>query len=297
MKKYNFLLLLVLPVFFAACERDITIATESQTPRLVVDAQIEAGSPAVVVLSNSLNYFSTIDTAELYRSFVKNAQVTISDGTQTSQLKFFETRLPGGYRGFYYSNDPADPTGGIIGTINKTYTLTIVAEGKNYTATTKIPAIRRTIDSIWYKPVPNRPVNDSFVIVTAKITDAPGLGDCIRYFTKVNSEPFWPGFNSVNDDNIIDGNTYSVDIAKGVDKNRPIDRENFGFYKKGDTVLLKLSMIDRNTYNFWRTWEFTYQSIGNPFSNPGVVLGNISNGGLGAFCGYTPQITRIIIPK
>lgn len=297
MKQNRFIFLLLLPVLLGGCERDITIVPVEQSPKLVVDAQIEAGSPPVVVLSNSLNYFSTIDTTELYNSFVKNASVTISDGVQSSQLKFFEARLPGGYRYFYYSNDPADPSGGIIGAIGKTYILTIVADGKAYTASTKIPTIRRVIDSLWYKPVPNRPANDSFVAVTAKITDAPGLGDCIRYFTKVNSAGYLPGYNSVYDDNIIDGKTYSIDISKGVDKNLPIDRENAGFFKKGDTVSVKFANVDKATYNFWRTWEFTYQSIGNPFSNPGVVLGNISNGGLGAFCGYAPLVKGIIIPK
>ncbi|HJV20730.1 MAG TPA: DUF4249 domain-containing protein [Sediminibacterium sp.] len=297
MKQYRFLVFLLLSFLLGGCERDITIVPVEQSPKLVVDAQIEAGSSPIVVLSNSLNYFSSIDTAELYNSFVKNASVSISDGSQTSQLKFYEVRLPGGYRYFYYSNDPADPSGGIIGAIGKTYTLTVVADGKTYTASTKIPIIRRVIDSLWYKPVPNRPANDSFVILTAKITDSPGLGDCIRYFTKVNPAGYLPGYNSVYDDNIIDGKTYSIDLAKGVDKNLPLDRDNAGFFKKGDTISVKFSNIDRNTYNFWRTWEFTYQSIGNPFSNPGVVLGNISNGGLGAFCGYAPIVKGIIIPK
>jgi hypothetical protein len=43
--------------------------------------------------------------------------------------------------------------------------------------------------------------------------------------------------------------------------------------------------------------EFAYQSIGNPFASPNKVLGNISNGGLGAFCGYASDFKIIEIPK
>jgi hypothetical protein len=43
--------------------------------------------------------------------------------------------------------------------------------------------------------------------------------------------------------------------------------------------------------------EFAYQSIGNPFASPNKVLGNISNGALGAFTGYAAFYKTIIIPQ
>jgi len=42
---------------------------------------------------------------------------------------------------------------------------------------------------------------------------------------------------------------------------------------------------------------FNLQSVGNPFSSPGKVIGNISNNALGAFCGYAAQYRTLIIPK
>ena len=63
-----------------------------------------------------------------------------------------------------------------------------------------------------------------------------------------------------------------------------------------DTVTLKLSNIDRTTYQFWLTMEFAYQSIGNPFASPNKVIGNISNGALGAFCGYASAYKTLAIP-
>ncbi|TAH06810.1 MAG: DUF4249 domain-containing protein [Sphingobacteriia bacterium] len=284
-------------VILLGCEKDITFEPLQQEPKLVVDAEIENGRPPIVVLSNSLNYFSTIDTAALFNSFVKNAVVNIFDGTKKHTLRYFEFRSSNGIRYAFYTNDPADPSGVLLGAEGKTYRLTIETGGKLYNSTTTIPNITKKVDSLWWKPVPNRPVNDSFRVLMARITDPPGLGNYIRYFTKVNSEDFLPGFNSVYDDVVIDGKTYNTDVDKGVDKNRILERENFGFFKSGDTVTVRLSNIDKASFDFWRTWEFTFQSIGNPFSAPGVVTGNINNGALGAFCGYGSQYRRIIIPK
>ncbi len=292
-------IILSLMVFFAglvACEKDINITPPDLAPKLVVDAQIESGAQPIVILTTSLNYFSTIDTAELNNSFVRNAKVTLSDGTKTSQLKLIDIKVQG-FRLVYYTNDPANPSGAFIGTYGKTYQLKIELNGQNYLSITTIPLLTKTIDSMWSKPVPNRPIEDSFRVISAKISDPVGLGNYIRYFTKINKQDFLPGYNSVFDDNVIDGKVYTVDIPKGVDKNFPIERENYGFYKKGDTVSVKYSNIDKATYDFWRTWEYTYQSVGNPFASPGVVNGNVSNGALGAFCGYASSIKNIIIPK
>jgi len=60
---------------------------------------------------------------------------------------------------------------------------------------------------------------------------------------------------------------------------------------------LKLCNIDKATYDFWRTFEFNFQSIGNPFSSPIKVLGNISGNALGYFGGYAAQYRTLIIPK
>jgi hypothetical protein len=88
-----------------------------------------------------------------------------------------------------------------------------------------------------------------------------------------------------------------VQIEKGVDRNEKIDMENYSYFEKGDTATVKLANIDKATFDFWRTMEYNYQSIGNPFSTPTTVLGNIKGGGLGYFGGYAAQYISLIIPK
>jgi len=297
MKYFRLITMSFLLFFLISCEKDIKITPIMQAAKVVVDAQIEYNQPPIVVLSASLNYFSVLDSTDLVNSIIKNAKVMLNDGTKSIQLKYYDMNIAKGYQLGFYSNDWSNPSDNIKGEFGKTYQLTVELNGNMYKSETTIPNLTKTIDSIWYRPVPNRPANDSFVILSAKIIDPPGLGNYIRFFTKVNSKDFYPGYNSVFDDNIVDGKTYNIDLPKGVNKNELLERENLGFFKKGDTITVKFCNINKSTYEFWRTWEYTYQSVGNPFASPGVVIGNISNGGLGAFCGYAVQYKNIIIPK
>ncbi|MGZ3958035.1 MAG: DUF4249 family protein, partial [Flavisolibacter sp.] len=106
--------------------------------------------------------------------------------------------------------------------------------------------------------------------------------------------PFLPPLNSTFDDLFIDGTTYELQLSPGVDRN--LSHQEGADFNRGDTLTLKLSNIDKGTYDFWRTMEFSYNSVGNPFSTPTKVLGNISNGALGYFGGYASQYHTLIIP-
>jgi hypothetical protein len=280
-------------VTLVSCEKDINFNLKNAEDVLVVDAQIENNEAPIVVLSKSLDFFSKISPEILANSFVRNADVKITTGTTTHTLKEYSVPLGGGYTAYYYSLDYSNPSSNlVIGQFGKSYKLDIFAENKNYTSTTTIPFLTKFPDSIWFKVAPQNP-DTSLRVLVAKTTDPPGLGNYIRYFTKKNSEPFFPGPNSVFDDAVIDGTTYEIQVEPGNDRNNPTPRDN-NFFKRGDTVTVKLCNIDKATFTFWNTWEFAQQSIGNPFSQPNKVLGNISNGALGAFCGYAAWYKRII---
>jgi hypothetical protein len=282
-------------LFLSSCEKGIEFKLDDVTPKLVVEASIETGQAPVVNLSKSFAYFSQIDLNTLANSFVRNAEVYISNGTLTHKLREFGAPVGGGYSFYYYSNDPANPATAFVGELNKQYTLRIVAEGKEYTATTTIPNTTRRIDSLFWKPAPpgNEPEK---VAVMVRGYDKPGFGDYVRYFTKRNRELFYPGLNSVYDDQVIDGSSYEVQVERGVPRNGNYPA-GYSFFDKGDTVTLKVCNIDKATFDFWRTMEYTYASVGNPFSSPTKVISNINGGGLGYFGGYAAQYRTIIIPR
>jgi Domain of unknown function (DUF4249) len=296
--KNRFIRLFIIPaLLLASCERAVDFDINEVEPKLVVEATIENGQPPVVYLSKSLGYFSVVDQNTLSNSFVRNAEVYVSNGTLTHKLKEYTVPVGGGYNFYYYSIDPSSPLTIFTGELNKQYSLRIVSEGKEYTATTSIPNTTRRIDSIFWKqaPVGNLPEKVAFMV---KATDVPGYGDYIRYFTSSNSSQFYPGLTSVYDDQVIDGTTYTVQVERGVPRNGSgTIPEGYTFFNKGDTVTLKLCNIDKATFDFWRTMEFTYASVGNPFSSPTKVISNISNGGLGYFGGYAVQYRTLIIPR
>ncbi len=295
MRIYSLLLSIFLLFFVSACERVVDFELNDVTPKLVVEGTIENNVAPIIYLSKSQAYFSTIDLNALANSFVRNAEVYVSNGTTTHQLREYTVPVAPGINFYYYSNDFANLATAFVGEINKQYTLRIVAEGKEYTAITTIPDTTRRIDSFYSKPAPagNPPEKVSVMI---KATDKPGFGDYVRYFTKRNNELFYPGFNSVYDDQVIDGATYDIQVERGIPRNGSTP-EGYSFFDKGDTVTLKLSNIDKATYDFWRTMEFTYASVGNPFSSPTKVISNIIGGALGYFGGYASQYRTIIIPQ
>ncbi|MFZ9241127.1 MAG: DUF4249 family protein, partial [Chitinophagaceae bacterium] len=239
--------LILLCFCFVACEKDIELKLDPSENRLVVDASIENERPPIVFLSKSIDYFSKIKPDILSASFVTNASVTISDGKQEVKLVEETITDTSGNRIIYYTT----PRGSLfVGKLKTTYNLKIQVGSDTYTSTTTIPEITRRLDSMWWEKLPfSEDPKASRVMLTA--TDKSGLGDYIRYFTKVNSGPFLPGFTSVFDDDIIDGKTYTIPLDKGFDKNAQFV-DSLAYFRRGDTVTLKLCQIDKNTYEFWR---------------------------------------------
>jgi len=278
---------------FCSCEKDIDLKLKESAPVLTVDAQIENGQAPRVVLTKSFSYYQKIDAALLAGSFVRNAEVYLSNGSLTHRLKEYTVPLAPGFAAYYYSIDSANLATAFVGEFNRSYTLRIVSEGKEYTSNTDIPASVNFPDSLWFKRAPQNP-DTTLRVLVMRATDPVGRGNYIRYFTKKNSEPFLPGEN-VFDDQVIDGTTYEIQLPQGIDRNNIINRDS-SFYQRGDTVTLKFCAINKASYNFWNTWEFAYQSIGNPFAQPNKVLGNISNGALGVFVGYGAGYKTLIAP-
>ena len=61
--------------------------------------------------------------------------------------------------------------------------------------------------------------------------------------------------------------------------------------------MITFDTLAKATYDFWRTMEFTYASVGNPFASPTKVMSNMQGGALGYFGGYASQYRTLIIPR
>ncbi|MEJ7739772.1 MAG: DUF4249 domain-containing protein [Chitinophagaceae bacterium] len=292
----NPVIYLFLVLLLARCEKSVSFDLNNSVPGLVVEAVIENNQPPLVILSTSLDYFSRITPELLLNSFVHDAEVSISNGVQSQRLKEYSYKTTANISIYYYSIDSSNLSNVFVGEFNHDYSLEVKVNGKAYHSKTSIPALTKKLDSLWWVKSVNNPDTNKVVLMT-KVTDPPGYGNYIRFFTKVDNGPFLPGINSVFDDQIINGSTYEIEVEKGIDRNEKINLDDYSFFQKGDTVTVKFCNIDKATFDFWRTMEYSYASIGNPFSTPTKVLGNIQGGALGYFGGYAVQYISLIIPR
>jgi hypothetical protein len=287
------ILLFFVFVGFISCEKDIELNLEKTPNQLVIDASIENGKPPVVILSKSLNYFNKINKDSLAASFVHNADVKINTGVKMFKLTEDSIKNTDGFIFYYYTTKPGPDL--LLGAIKSSYSLKINVNGAAYDASTTIPDFATKIDSTWWEEIPGLKDSNNIRILS-KLTDTKGLGDYIRYFTKVNNANFFPGLNSASADELYDGLSFTTFFEKGVDRNIERSRTSTNF-NKGDTVVLKLCNIDKVNFDFWRTLDFGFQSNGNPFSSPVKILSNIQGNAFGYFGGYAAQYRTVIIPK
>jgi hypothetical protein len=298
-RSLTFLLALPLLVFFSSCEKEVKIDLGPSAEKVVVEGTIETGLPPYVLLTKSIGFFSKVDLNTLSSSFLHDAKITVSDGSQTFVLREYQVNS-GNIPFYFYSVDSADIAAlAFRGVAGKSYSLKIEYGGKVYESVTHIPQ-PKALDSLWAKAPPPEEMPQNYpnsMLIFARYTDPDTLGNRVRYFTKRNSQPFLPPYYSVNDDAIINGSRIDIQLNAGFDRMDTIDQETFGYFYKGDTVIVKWSSIDKGVFDFWRTLEFSYGATGNPFAAPVEVSSNISGGALGVWAGYGNTFDTLVIPQ
>jgi hypothetical protein len=281
MKKLSILFLASLAFF--SCQKEVSIELPEAEKKIVVDGGIFTGQPAELNLTWSTGYFDPIDSASLANYLITNAVVTLTDGLQTDtlHLAFDPTRpIPIVWKG-----------ANILGQPGGTYVLNVTAEGKSVTSTTTIPQ-PVPLDSTWFKTDPGQ---DSLGFAWAHLTDPVGYGNAYRWFAKrASDQAFYAPFGSTFDDRFFEGASFDFaynrpSTGTSADENDP----NRGYYKIGDTIIVRFCAIGKAESDFFRTYETEVSNNGNPFASPGVVKTNVENG-LGIFCGYSPAYDTII---
>jgi hypothetical protein len=287
-----------------SCEKEITINLAEKEKQLVIEGTIETNQQPFVYLTNSIGFFDKIDLSKI--GYVKNAIVTVEDlnSGKSVELKEYTIDTLIGSRTFsftIYGPDFNDPVAmSFVGIEDHTYRLRVTANGKTYESSTRIP-LGNGLDSLWTEPVIGR--EDDYSVLKGIYHDPDTFGNAVRVQTLVNKvnktgepELFFTSFNSVYNDDIINGATLPVTIDIGYDKSKTYTNEDFqtlGYLQRGDTVTVKWSNIDKKVYTFWQTLSFSQGSIGNPFAAPTKIQSNIP-GALGVWAGYNAKTYTIV---
>ncbi|NEN24694.1 DUF4249 domain-containing protein [Cryomorpha ignava] len=312
---FRILILVAFTLLFASCEREIEIDVPTGETQIVVEGTIETGQPPVVLLSKTRGFFEPTSAQDIANSYIDNAEVRVN-GILLNRI--CSDSLPPEFQAIvsgligisiedlddlricaYIGLDPA-----LIGTENTIYDLSVTAEGKELSATTKIPAIIEP-DSVWFRLWADSP---QYGYVFCNLSDPDTLNNAYRIFTKRigpndNNNPiddlYYAPLGSTFIDEFFNGETIEVGFTRGQPANsiRPTDQgDESGYFEIGDTFIFKFCSITKASYEFYLTFESQQGANGSPFASPANVISNI-NGGLGIWAGYAcSRDTIIAIP-
>lgn len=306
---------------FQACEKEITVDLPQADPKIVVEGSIENGQPPIVFITKSSGFFEPTDLSSLQNLYRSDATVVISSAgirdTLTSicsgdlppELLPVITEITGLTQEqleqinvcAYTSFNPA-----MIGQPNRIYDLEVELDGDTVSSRTKINHLV-SLDSLWFGISGD---TDSLGFIYATITDPDTLGNAYRWFARrINHYPEWsenagevkdPQFiaplGSVIDDAFFNGLSFEFAYFRGSipNSNKEDDRnDERGFYKHGDTVVVRGTVIDRAVYRSIQSFEDQAASSGSPFASPANVIGNVENG-LGLWAGYGAVYDTVI---
>jgi len=286
-----------------SCQKEISVDLPEPKQKICVEGKIEPGFPPYVILTHNMPYFGPTNISDIQNMFVHDAVIKVNGvtlteyctqslpdsikpllavliGVDTASLELFNYCL---YTTFNLS---------VWGTVGSTYDLTINAEGKTLTSSTKI-LTPIPLDSVWYKYLKTNNKGDSLGFVFAHLTDPPPEGDAYRWLTmrKGKDYSFIPPPGSAFDDKYINGQSFDFAYNRGHLQNSQAEEDNneeHGFFKIGDTVIVKYCTIDRAVFEFFRDMDVVLNSEGNPFASPASVPSNVypREEALGVWCGY-----------
>lgn len=257
------LLSIISSIFYlSACEKVIDLELRDADKRLVVDASITDDSGSCrVTLSRVVNY-SESNTPDR----VSNASVKLTDNGVEYSL--FEIE-PGVYS---FSN--------LTGIPGHTYTLNIIADGEEYTATSVMPQ-RVEIDTLYLS-------NEVFFVDTNLSTnfefqDPAGI---VNYYRYVFQDSDTDRVNiSVDDDTFFDGELAEQNFISFDDNN-----------VSGDTISVELWAIDKAVHKYFLTLDEIITGQTGQLAAPANPSSNISNGALGYFSAHTVSKRTVIVP-
>ncbi|HNW68670.1 MAG TPA: DUF4249 domain-containing protein [Bacteroidales bacterium] len=297
MRRMYLFFVTMIGLLFVGCQKEIEVDIPDYQDKIVIEGSIENGQPAMVIVSNSVPYFSTIDLDMLLNEvFIKDAVVTVTSSTgETEQLTFAYTEESPIYFAYMGQN--------IIGEPGKSYALRVEYGGKVYTSQTSIvqPV---ALDSVWLAFIDE---NDTMPTSRILLSDNAETQDYYQFRIKIHgkdlTDRLWVTSMPVAfDDATFNGKTVNYEILRANPSTlfmpTTTDEEESDFYRityrPGDTIYIKTSMLDYPAYRFWSTISNELSFGQNPFMSPAPIISNINgDNAMGVWCGYASTIDTL----
>jgi hypothetical protein len=292
---------------FLSCSKEVKIDIPGFASQLVVDGTIETNGNPLVLLSQSSNIYSETNLSSYLNNFITNADVKVVHGLDTfnlspmnigdlplaSQKKLAEMLEIGFGETILlpikvYSNIE------LIATANSSYELIIDYNSKTYKSTTFIP-LPSTLDNLYWKPEISNPIYgkswarlsdnstqyDAYKWEVRRINKNSENEDLDLIFRKTNDAYF--------DDRFCNGLSFDFSYdnpLKRKDSTHLLEYKRY--FRMGDSVVVKFSKMDLNTFTFFQKKEAQLSSNSSPFASPINIPSTISGGALGIWAGFSP---------
>jgi len=257
LKWFGFFTLLLVSASFISCEKVIDVDLNSDDPKVVIEGTFTAGETTHnVLITRTMNF----DESGSYPT-VDNAVVSVTDNLGNAQVLTFVGN--GNYQ-----------TTGYPVIEGRTYTLTVVADGKTFTAQSTAPG--------------QVPLDNLFVL------SFEFGADTINSIVPLRMDP--AGVKNFYQFNLFDNGKRLKGIylqndafTDGIQIQEPIF-DNDGAYQSGDTAFVEMFIIDEPVYNYF------FALLQNQTATPANPTSNFSGGCLGYFSARSKDTASVIIP-
>lgn len=279
------LVLLLIFVFFSCNEETVNDEDISDFSKIVVEGWIEEGDYPQVLLSRSVPIPSEIDSLAILKYAIRSAKVTVSDGQnqEVLRLKRNNDLIPP----FIYVGSE------LMGQVGKTYSLKVEYLGTTLQASTYIPKTVVLKSAVYLKDNPA----DTTGYVFVNFEDPIYENNYYQITTKVdNSEPlFVPAlYGNLNDEN-FKSSIVSMQINRGILVSQVVKYNPF--FSDNDLIFVKLRTLNKETYDFWNSWQNEVVNARNPIYPSNTSLKSNIKGGLGIWAGYGQSLVIIAPTK
>ena len=309
--KTNFFLLSLI-FLLGACTKEVEVEIPGYQEQLVIDGSISTGSPAIVLISTSENIYSPTNLQAYLNGFVSGATVVVTDGVINDTLvEICTDNLPPGTEDLAaaFFGIPPDElinlnlcgyfSTNITGEVGKTYNLEVSVGDQNFSSVTAIYETT-ALDSLYWKPEGSL-TNHGWSWAT--LSDPAGSYDAYMWeIQRLNQlpdgtqDPLWyKTFNPFFDDLVFDGLTFDFAYENPINFfDETVDEDYRGYFEQGDTIIVKLSKLGRDEFNFYQKKYNQMYTSGNPFATPTNIPSNIEGGALGVWAGFSPWTDTLI---
>jgi hypothetical protein len=253
MRKYKtILIVLVLGLIsLTSCQKIIHLDLSSSVPQLVIQGNIyDQAGPFVVTVSKTVDF----DALNIYPA-VTNASVSISDDAGNSE------ELSQGIDGTYVTST----TEGIPG---RTYRLTVVVDGKTYSASSTMHEAT-TIDSTYFRDAPFGGAK----LVAINFINLSGTENYYRVIHFLNGKQataFSVFSENASQTDTVSYSFMATNVTPTITQPKLV---------KGDIIEVWLECLDKGVFDYFRTAN----SEGGQNASPANPVSNISNGAMGYF--------------